>query len=479
MAAGRGFRRVDMARVLEYGEADRLLLRQLKEAEALGIRGVPERAPVFLHDHAVTLRDEFLAAPDREKRAAWLHARTEYFTGLEELLDGPEEARLIAGYEDLVAREELTGDGVTRITGLRDELAGAFARLRESRQGLRELRDLLEADLASSLCVMGPPGLTESSALLANALLTGRFISPALRRHVFFWSLTFAIPGMLLILTLRPLPLLFSGLLSGCLAGLGFSWAFILSGYWIDPFIPAASLLAGTAACFFVTLCVIRHGSRRFRLAYGPHVGKGNLRRLIRAGRPFPGEIVKTRAALVAVKDPSLVRREDRSDPAESVLTLRSFREQAALLCKNAGGCVLGGEGDTVTACFGSPLEPPGVPAPGRRFPAATAGPDTPPVRAGAFVAELLKKPELAAWRFGIDEGDCAFFWTPLSLYTAAGRPAVRARILAGLTGRYGARALVSDSVREKIRMPVRKLSTLGEKDGGSREPFYELLPKG
>jgi hypothetical protein len=36
---GRDFRRIDTARILEYGEADRLLLRQLKEAEALGIRG--------------------------------------------------------------------------------------------------------------------------------------------------------------------------------------------------------------------------------------------------------------------------------------------------------------------------------------------------------------------------------------------------------------------------------------------------------
>ncbi|MDR1617652.1 MAG: hypothetical protein LBS06_01235 [Treponema sp.] len=475
LAEGRDFRRIDMARILEYGEADRLLLRQLKEAEALGIRGIPERAPVFLYDYALALRDEFLAAPDRDKRAAWLHARAEYFKGLEELLGGPEEARLVAGYEDLVVTEDLSRDGVTRITGLRDEITGAFARLRESRRGLLELRDLLEAELASSLCIMGPPDLTASSALLANTLLTGRFISPALRRHVLFWSLIFAVPGLLLILTLRPLPLFFSGLALSLLAGPGFSWAFILSGYWIDPLIPAASLLAGTAACFFVTLCVIRRGSRRFRLAYGPHVGKGNLRRLIRAGRPLPGEIVKTRAALVAVQDPSLARLEDCSDPADSALAVQGFREQVALLFKNAGGCVLGGGGDTVTACFGSPLEQYGPPAgTGRRFPAA-AEPDAPPARAGAFVMKLLKQPEFASWRFGIDEGDCAFFWTPLSGYGAAGRPAIRARILAGLTRRYEAKVLISGSVREKIRMPVRKLHTLGEKGGGGRETFYEL----
>jgi class 3 adenylate cyclase len=479
VAEDRGFRRIDMARILEYGEADRLLLRQLKEAESLGIRGVPERAPVFLYDYALTLRDEFLAAPDRDKRAAWLYARIEYFKSLDELLEGPEEARLVAGYEDLVATEDLSGDGVTRITGLRDGLVGAFARLRESRQGLRELRELLETELASSLCIMGRPDLTASSALLANALLTGSFVSLPLRRHVFFWSLIFTIPGMLLILTLRPPFLFFSGLALGCLAGLGFSWAFILSGYWIDPFIPAAALLAGTAACFFVTHCVIRRGARRFRLAYGPHVGKENLRRLIRAGRPLPGEIIKTRAALVAVKDPSLIRLEDRSDPADSILAIRNFREQAALLLKNAGGCVLGGEGDTVTACFGSPLEQSGVSAgPGRRFPAGTAGLDAPPARAGAFVMELPEKPEFASWRFGIDEGDCAFFWTPLSGYTAAGRPVVRARILAGLTRRYGAKVLISNSVREKIRMPVRKLHTLKEKDGGGGETFYELMTK-
>ncbi|MDR2159623.1 MAG: hypothetical protein LBP23_06115 [Treponema sp.] len=471
IAEGRGFRHLDGARMLEYGEADRLLLRQLKEAEALGIHAVPERAPAFLHDHALALRDEFLAAPDRGKKAAWLHARAEYFRSLEELLDGPEEARLIAGYEELVMSENLSGDGAARIVALRDELAGAFVRLRESHQRFRELRDLLEDELAGSLCIMGGPELTASSALLANTLLTGRFISPALRRHVLFWSLIFVIPVLLLLLTLRPLPLLFSGLLSSFIAGAGFSWAFIISGYWIDPFIPAAAFLAGTAACFSITLCIIRRGSRCFRLAYGPHVGKENLRRLIRAGRPLPGEIIKTRAAMVAVKDPSLIQLEDRQDPADSVVAIRNFRDQAALLFRDAGGCVLGGGGDTVTACFGSPLDQYGIPA-------GTAGLDAPPSRAGAFVMELLKNPAAAPWYFGIDEGDCAFFRTPLSGYTAAGRPVVRARILAGLARRYHARVLVSDSVREKIRMPVRRLHALGEKDGGGREPFYELMTK-
>ena len=481
IAEGRGFRRIDMARILEYMEADRLLPRQLREAEALGIRGNPEQAPAALHDYALALRDEFLAAPDQDTRAAWLRARTEYLKSLEELLDGPEEARLVTGYEDLAVSEELSGAGLGRIMELRDEVIGAFARLRERHRRLRELRDLLEAELASSFCIMGRPELTEPSALLANTLLTGRCISPPLGRHVLFWSLIVAVPGLLLILTLRPPFLFLSGLALAFLSGAGFSWAFILSGYWINPLIPAASLLAGTAVCFFITLCIIRRGSRRFRLTYGPYVGKRHLGALIRAGRPLPGEIVKTRAAIVAVKEPSLTGREDRSDPAGSILARQNFRDRAALFFKNAGGSVFGGDGDTVTGCFGSPLEQSGVPS-GRsfpsRYPSGTAGLDAPPARAGAFVMELLGKPESASWRFGIDEGDCAFSWTPLSGYTAAGRPAVRARILAGLARRYDARVLVSNSVREKISMPVRKLHTLGEKDGGGRETFYELMPK-
>jgi hypothetical protein len=52
----------------------------------------------------------------------------------------------------------------------------------------------------------------------------------------------------------------------------------------------------------------------------------------------------------------------------------------------------------------------------------------------------------------------------------------VRARILASLAFRYRARILITDSVRERLNQPVRKLHTLGGQGGEGKEYFYEPL---
>jgi hypothetical protein len=97
-----------------------------------------------------------------------------------------------------------------------------------------------------------------------------------------------------------------------------------------------------------------------------------------------------------------------------------------------------------------------------------------PAIKAGGFISELLQDglavSSIKSWRFGIDSGDCAFYWSERTGYTATGRPMVRARILASLTARYRTRVLVTDPVREKLNQPVRKRHTLGG------EGVYELL---
>jgi class 3 adenylate cyclase len=205
-------------------------------------------------------------------------------------------------------------------------------------------------------------------------------------------------------------------------------------------------------------------------------------------------EINIARAAIIAVHDPSLAAKQDRASPLEAAKMTAEFQRAVSLVFIRAGAAITGCEGDTVFACFGSSLE--------RVYLERTKnetqyGDDPkahsnhhPAAKAIGFITELLNQKNennfaqskkavtdtssCAAWRFGIDCGDCAFSWSKESGYTANGRPVVRARILAALTSRYQAQVLITDAVREKIVQPVRKLNALG-KNGEAGEYFYEL----
>jgi class 3 adenylate cyclase len=476
-----GFRRLPLSRFREYEEADRLLAGKLKDAEAFGVYSEirPERSPLLLYAYARSLREELLEASGPEKKAAWVYGRAEYFAALEELMNGPAETSLVNGYEELIATEKLREEGRARIRELRDELIRAFSGLREQYQRLLELRLSLESDLASSFCIMGPPAETEASALLANTLLTGRFISPADSSSILIWSLPAAFLAVFIIFALGSFRALWAGSFLSLLIAAGFSWSFIVSGYWIDPQIPSGAALAGTLAVFFFSFFLIRRGSRRFRLAYGFHVNTAYLKSLIRAGYPQPSGTLRSKAAIVAIRSGDLPVLEDRADSLASAGRLKIFQKKAAEAFKNAGAVIIGMDGDLVLAAFGSPLER----TVQEKSKTGTLYNDdpldrtahNPAVRAAGFIASLLRESrEAASWYFGIDTGECAFFWSGLPGYTACGRPVVRARILSNLAPRYKVKVIVTESVSAAVQnIPARKLNVLNA--GGKKEYFYEL----
>ena len=488
------FRRLALERFREYEEADHAMGLLLREAEALGAysQTMPERIPLILRDYAAGLREELLEAPDPVKRGAWIAARAEYFAGLEELLYGPAEMIIVGGFEEIIATETLKDEGLAKLQTLRDELIRVFVAMREQHRQLLEIRGLLAETLAASLCVMGSPsagetGPVESSALLANALLTGCHITPGQDRYILFWSLAAALVLLLCIHALRPLAVLIAGCAAALLSAAGFGWSFIISGYWIDPGIPAASVLAGTAVMFTARFALSRRGARRFRLAYGPAVSKACLRELVRAGRPLLSDINTVPAAVIAVKAPP---RQNPETPLETARAAAEFRGAVSLAFKQAGAVITGYEGDTVLACFGSPPERIWLErsaAEKRYGNGYQVSGDHPVIRAAGFITDLLRQAPARQpgrsgaggsspldWRFGVDCGECAFSWSEETGYTAHGRPAAQARILASLASRCHVRALVTGSVREKLRQPVRKINA-----GGNIEALYELLVSG
>jgi class 3 adenylate cyclase len=274
-----------------------------------------------------------------------------------------------------------------------------------------------------------------------------------------------------------------AGLFLTLLTAAGFSWSFIISGYWIDPLIPSAAALAGTLMVFFFSLIVLRRGARRFRLAYGPYISKNCLKQLIRGGRPQPSALLLARAAIVAIRNGELLTLEDKGSPLAGAQAAGIFRERAAEFFKKAGAVIIGIDGDLMLAAFGSPLERIALESikTGPRYndDPLDRSAHNPAVRAAGVITELLTGGrEAASWHFGIDTGECAFSWSGLSGYTARGRPVVRARILSNLAPRYKVKVIVTESVSEGLRdIPARKLNVLSAQ--GGKEYFYELLVKG
>jgi class 3 adenylate cyclase len=474
------FRRGGLGLFAEYEEEDRALRRLLGEAELRGLYNnlEPEDYPSLRYDYALALREDMLDDPSPARKSRWREARKGWLKGLDDFLYGPAEAALVRGYEELIASGELDEGGVLRLTGMRNELIGTFAAIREGYQRLVGLRRNLETNLSAALCILGPAsraGLSgpEASAIFANSLLTGRVIIPEEERLMLPLSLGCALFCLLCLRRRGPLFSLGLGLLITLLTAGGFSWRFIVSAYWIDPLIPSGTVLGAALSSSLCALVIKGRFVRGFRAAYGPLVSKARFQRLCRAGRPLPGETVKIRAAVVALRNSALAGREDREEPRAAAAAVKTFRETAARLFREAGAVAVGWGGDTALGAFGSPLEE----AAGK---GGKGSPD-PAVRAAETVKRLIeggKIPAGESWYFGIDAGECAFTWSALSGYGVFGRPAVRARILAGLASRYKVQALVSRSAGEALTgLELRRLDSLGAGDGGGKEAFYELVP--
>ncbi|MDR0601762.1 MAG: hypothetical protein LBG42_05210 [Treponema sp.] len=474
-----GYRRLPLSAFTHYRDADRDLRGLLGEAGAW-LDGVPESSPLYLYDYSDALREDMLADPSAETREAWKASREEYVRGLEEFLSGPAETALVGGYEELIASEDLDGRGMARLAGLRDELIGAFRKLRDARDTFTALRSGLQADLESSLCIMGND--PEPSARLAAALISGRCIVPGRKTDVLFWSIFAAFLAVTGVSRFGPAVSLAAAPVLGVLLAFVFSWYFVLSGVWIDPLIPAGSACAGILVFWAGSLAVTVRGADFFRRAYGDAAGKPWLKQLIRKGRPLPSERIRARTAVMAVRDPALLAGEGEGDPVRAASASQRFREEASLLLKKAGAVILGYERDMVIACFGSPLERICLGRLKGETPYSDdpdAGNGHPAVKAGGFVMELFRLYPGLPWNIGMDYGECLFCWSDLSGYTAYGSPVVRSCILAGLTGRYHSRVLITEQARERLGVPVKKLDSLTSprREGGAagKTQFYEL----
>jgi hypothetical protein len=483
----RDFRRLGMNLFLDYDEADRSMARLLKEADDMGVfaKTAPEKRPLILLGFTEERKEEMLKDPDEINRAAWIKMRLEYIASLDEFLYGPSEMTLINGYEEILASEKLGEAGILRLQEMRDRLIRVFVAMREKHRDLADLRAFLSQAAYSSFCIMGPAvmasggiSIAESSALLSNTLLTGYCVTPGQGIHLFLWPLLVSLAALACIFLLKPLILFIVGIGSTVFIGAAFGGVFVVTGYWIDPFIPMGACLSGILILFIFRFSIGHGRELRFRLAYAPFVEKDILKALVKAGRPLPSETVSAHAAIIAVKKPGMLSKEDRASPLESKKAAAKFRDDFLKTFKQAGAVVLSFEGDVALACFGSPLE--------RIKSMKQVGNCS--IRAANLVERLLKiassqvnGTQLADCRFGIESGNCVFSWSAAAGYTANGRAVIRARLFASLAKRCQVRAIIGETAKKEAGIAARRLSSLNvNADGftiGSTENgnFYEL----
>jgi class 3 adenylate cyclase len=513
------FKRLTLKAFEEYEKIDRDLAFFLDTLRERGyfIYLKPEAYPTILYSHAHTLLQELMENNEEnsleEQKARWLDARTEYIRSLEDFATGPSETNLVMNYEELIASKDITDAELRRLVFLRNNLINAFTGLREKYDEFLRLRSGLSTALGGAFCILGParapvpadsaraapgnlparllpritpepiPSDAEASAILGNIILSGRAIISPPGQFTLFWSLAIVLCILFIIRKPGPALTLVAGFLLIILTIAIFSCGFIFTQYWFDPLVPAGSAAAGVLVSFFFALRMKRRNAELIQRSYSASVGSSYLRRLIKAGRPGIRETLLAKAAIVAIRQGDLLAVESREPPPDSAQKTRAFRETAARYFKKAGGTVVGVDGDLVLIAFGSPLERIAM----RRGKTETPydddeqarGSHSPEAKAIGFILDFLAEtPEAAAWRFGIDAGDCAFGYSELFGYTAFGRPMVRARILSGLTSRYHAHILITARVSERIEgFLTRRLDLIIDIAGKEKEVFYEVVP--
>ncbi|MDR0553621.1 MAG: hypothetical protein LBG76_02310 [Treponema sp.] len=488
------FRRLPLELFLEYEKQEQELYRAVAAAEAGGYFAelAPEEYPSAWYYYAHALWEDLLEQGGEENRFRWLEARSGYFKALDNFINGSSETELVAEYERLLSSESLGEAAVGRVVSLRNEFIKSFGELREQYNRFKARRNDLQTTLQSSLCILGPPpepgsrnpSDAEISAILANTILTGRALIPQANRNILICALGAAFIIALCLCRISVPATFCTGVFLMILTGAFFSWGFILTGYWLDPLIPTGTMAAGMAASCFSGLHILRRQASGLRRAYGAAITPAYLRQVIHAGKPLPHEIVTAKAAIIAIRGRGITAAESWGDPEEGARKIAEFRRTVAEHFKNAGATITGFDGDLATVVFGSPLERSALQLINKEIPyeddihARTN--QTPIAKATGFIMELLRTaPETASWYFGIDTGEAAFSYSPITGYTVSGPPAIRARILSGLAPRYKARILVTGRVAETVEaMPVRRLNVLSNQTGNSKEPFYELIVK-
>jgi hypothetical protein len=487
---GEDFNTTALSRFLEYEELEKTLFTLLAEEPRLARYGgvALEKYPAFLYEKARNERERMLDEGGEEARRAWRDAKTAFYESLAAFFGAGVRENITHSFEKLIAEEKLDEAGSEKLRALSGEELRKYDIAREVYAGLRAIREPLAASLAGTFCIMGAregaeeeaaggtDNPVESSALLANAILKGAMIETIDARDTLLRSL---LPSFLLILIMLKMRLAASFACGVILSGAvfaGFCYSFALTGLWLDPRLPAFCAAAAGAASFCAAFAARQRMAGRLRRLFACRLSPAACRRLIGAKKPLPENKRSAETAVVAIRHPLLYLIENKENPLSAAEKIETFYAEAREALVKAGALIISCGGDTISGAFGSPLD--ALSGGGKRRALEEGGGGKAAEKAARFIASCAAgRGKNAPWCFGLDYGLCAFGSSPLSGYTARGRAAVRARLLARLCVRYKALSLISGAAKEKIDASLSRPLWRGKKRKGAQE-YYELIIK-
>lgn len=486
------FRRIDLWEIARYSALDKTLYGILADMEHAGYLASldPGSHPPALFEHALTLRANLLAKPSEPAARTWREAREQYIRSVRTLITGKAESELLAGFDALLAAEALEESGTTRIKDLRQAVAATFADARSAFNEFLLARDRLQEALRGSFCIIGSvsgPQLpaesaaaaltqAEAAAFLANSVLTDSLFRVATGPR---YNILILLPAVAAAVLLAPFGTLLSAVLGlvaiAASAGL-FSLLFVYQGVWIDPLIVAGLAAIAVTASLAVELASHTRIAAILRRRTGNRLPQSALTALASRHILPPATDQSARAAILAVRHYGEASHADQDDSGRHAAALRAFHDAAASEITRRGGVILGVDEFILTAGFGTPLQTAANSLAGNAVHDSASAAS----QACAAVLDIAAcAPELSGeWRFGLDLGDCNFFYSSVDGYSAVGRAVNYARLLSGLSSKYNSRILVTQSIAAEVGdgFKTRRLDSLVEKTSGNEHAFYELI---
>jgi hypothetical protein len=485
---GTAFKTLKLNDFLLYCEKDRALYKTLSLAQDLAPYGKiqPENFPSFLYEKERATRAKLLETGSTVLRETMRNERDDYFKSLSAFFQDSTETAIEESFNDLLNNERLRPDGKEKLMEIKRELLMNYASGREIYKDLAILRRRLESGLDGSFCILGPPATIGSSALLANTIIGGAYIRPAEDRTVVLLSFAVSLIFVLIVFLAGP----FTSIVSGILFAVGINFitreTFLFTAYWIPPITPAISVFfAGliSSICAFFEKKAVR---TRYVGSFAPFAPQRYITALQHSKSLDPGEIITSRCAIVAIKNPELSRIQE-GPPAQTEGRTLSFYEKTRDTWTRGGAVIVGLSHDTVLAAFGSPIERAAYRSMKNEMPydddPLPRGANNPVAKAAGFLVELLKTDdEAAAFCYGLDGGEAAFCWNKLSGYTASGSAALRSRALSALCTQYNVHILVTTTAAKRLEgYLMRPLDSLVSGADGANEgdeQFYELMTR-
>lgn len=396
--------------------------------------------PSFLGEYVQSVQDIMLEAPApdsgpavlqewvqtiEQRKQLWLQARSSYFDSIERFFSQNAAQELLISYDKRT--EAASGRERAGMQARRNEVEACIANIQKTYEALIYSGGSLQSRLQGALCIMGPVHTERYSAVfvsavLANTFFTNNGISQSSRIYIVLFSLISAWFVVVLLWRFPPVKIAVLGLLCVLLIFIGFSISFVLTRYWIDPFIPSG---ATVAAVLCSLLCAI-------------------LKPAVQGiAKPLTKELI-----VIAVHDTS-----PKKDPA-------SFQKNVLHLFKETGAYIAEGDEDTIFIAFEmDSLEEKEL---AKRS-------------ADSIVTVVRSKTASTYWCFGLDTG-IASLERVGKKWKLVGNPVNRAKSLALLAPRYQAHALISENAYSGLHIAAQQLGHLKDGTGSDTDSFYQLI---